>query len=106
MKQTRPKTRLTTGFACLTTCLMASLPMSLNAATQEQLDKLQRNDLGTLYQQAVSTRLGQSNHLFMSIYAVFKLECLKLKYKTNHFALRTKLLVKANRNSYDKLKKL
>lgn len=46
----------------------------------------------------------QSNHVFMSIYAVFKLECLKLKHKTNHFALRMKLLAKANRLAYNELK--
>ncbi len=33
----------------------------------------------------------QSNHIFASIIAVFKLECLKMKQEMNHFALRGKL---------------
>ncbi|MBE9170821.1 transposase [Pleurocapsales cyanobacterium LEGE 06147] len=37
----------------------------------------------------------QSNHIFMSIYAAFQLECLKLKHKMNHFALRNRIYVKA-----------
>jgi hypothetical protein len=48
----------------------------------------------------------QNNHVFTSIYAVFKLECLKLKHKTNHFALRTKLYIKATRQAYDELQAL
>lgn len=39
----------------------------------------------------------------MSIYAVFKLECLKLKHKTNHFALRAKLFIKATQQAYAEL---
>lgn len=45
----------------------------------------------------------QSNHVFMSIYAVFKLECLKLKSTLNHFAIRTKLLINATRQAYYEL---
>ena len=41
-----------------------------------------------------STRT-QSNHIFMSIYAAFQLECLKLKHKINHFALRGRIYIKA-----------
>lgn len=37
----------------------------------------------------------QSNHVFMSIYAAFQLECLHLKHKMSHFALRNQLYVKA-----------
>jgi len=37
----------------------------------------------------------QSNHIFMSIYAAFQLECLKLKHKMNHFALRNRIYVTA-----------
>jgi len=48
----------------------------------------------------------QNNHVFMSIYAVFKLECLKLKHKINHFALRAKLFIKANRQAYAELQVL
>jgi len=45
----------------------------------------------------------QINHVFMSIYAVFKLECLKMTQKLNHFALRSKLYIKAIRLAYDEL---
>lgn len=48
----------------------------------------------------------QNNHVFMSIYAVFKLECLKLKLKLNHFALRAKLFVKATQQAYRELQAL
>ena len=37
----------------------------------------------------------QSNHVFMSIYAAFQLECLHLKHKMNHFALRSQIYMKA-----------
>ena len=30
----------------------------------------------------------QNNHIFISIYAAFQLDCLKLKHRMNHFALR------------------
>ena len=45
----------------------------------------------------------QSNHIFLSIFAFFKLELLKIKHKTNHFALRAKLLIKANQMAYREL---
>ncbi|MEA2029084.1 MAG: IS701 family transposase, partial [Campylobacterota bacterium] len=32
-----------------------------------------------------------------------KLELLKIKHKTNHFALRAKLLIKANQMAYQEL---
>jgi len=52
------------------------------------------------------TPTTQNNHVFMAIVAVFKLECLKIKTKTNHFALRAKLFIKANRIGYDELQRL
>ena len=52
------------------------------------------------------TVITQNNHLFMTIYAVFKLECLKIKHKTNHFAMRAKLFIKANQIAYAELQKL
>jgi hypothetical protein len=45
----------------------------------------------------------QSNHIFLSIFAFFKLELLKIKHKINHFALRSKLLLKANQMAYREL---
>lgn len=52
------------------------------------------------------TKRTQHNHVFLSMYAVFKLECLKLKTKLNHFALRTKLLINANKAAYRQLQLL
>ena len=37
----------------------------------------------------------QCNHIFMSIYAAFQLECLKIKHKVNHFALRSRIYIKS-----------
>ncbi len=48
----------------------------------------------------------QLNHIFTSFCAVFKLECLKIKHKINHFALRAKLLLNATQHTYYQLKKL
>jgi hypothetical protein len=48
----------------------------------------------------------QKNHVFASICAVFKLELLKIKHRMNHFALRTKLLIKATQQAYFQLQKL
>ena len=45
----------------------------------------------------------QSNHLFASIVAVFKLEKLKISTKLNHFALKSKLYIKAIRTAFDEL---
>ena len=42
----------------------------------------------------------------MSMIAVFKLECLKIKHHLNHFALRDKVLIKANFAAMTELEKL
>ena len=41
--------------------------------------------------------------ILLSILAFFKLESLKIKHKINHFALRTKLLIRANQVAYQEL---
>lgn len=48
----------------------------------------------------------QSNHVFTSILSAFKLELLKLKHHTNHFALKNKLYLKAMQASFLELQKL
>lgn len=48
----------------------------------------------------------QLNHIFLSFCAVFKIECLKIKHKINHFALRAKLLLNATQHAYCQLKEL
>lgn len=45
----------------------------------------------------------QSNHVFMSICAAFKLECLGIANKSSPFALCRKLLINASRTAYAQL---
>ena len=45
----------------------------------------------------------QSNHVFMAIYATFKLECLSITNKLNPFSLCRKLLINASRSAYAQL---
>lgn len=49
---------------------------------------------------------ARANHIFLAVFAVFKLECLKIKTKLNHFALRTKLLTSACQSAFAELKAL
>jgi Transposase DDE domain len=49
---------------------------------------------------------SQKNHIFASIVAYCKLEFLKLKTCLNHFALKYKLLLKANQIAFWELKKM
>ena len=49
---------------------------------------------------------SQKNHIFASIIAYCKLEFLKVKTSLNHFALKYKLLIKANRRAFQELQKL
>ena len=48
----------------------------------------------------------QNNHVFAALYAVYKLECLKMKQNLNHFALRAHLYLKAIRIAFDELQLL
>lgn len=45
----------------------------------------------------------QSNHLFAAMCAYLKLEMLKMSTKTNHFALKSKLYLRALRTAFDAL---
>lgn len=47
---------------------------------------------------------SQKNHIFASIIAYCKLEMLRIKTSLNHFALKYKLLVKANQMAFQELK--
>lgn len=71
----------------------------------EEFHKSLKSNAG-LAKSPTQTVRTQINHVFMSIYAVFKLECLKIKHKTNHFALRAKLLIKATQLAYAELQNL
>lgn len=48
----------------------------------------------------------QTNHIFMSIYAAFQLECLKSKHKMNHFALRSRIYLRALQHAMFELQSL
>lgn len=48
----------------------------------------------------------QSNHLFASLCAYLKLEMLKVTTHTNHFALKSKLYLRALRTAFDTLREL
>ncbi len=50
--------------------------------------------------------VSQSNHIFASIIAVFKMERLKISNNFNHFALRSKLYLKAIKTAFHELQVL
>lgn len=52
------------------------------------------------------TERSQQNHLFASLIGYCKLEFLKVKTRLNHFALKYKLILKANQMAYLELRKL
>lgn len=52
------------------------------------------------------TENSQKNHLFASLIGYCKLEFLKMKTNLNHFALKYKLILKANQMAYLELRKL
>jgi hypothetical protein len=45
----------------------------------------------------------QSNHIFASIFAFYKLECLSMKVKINHFAIKASIYQKALKVAYEEL---
>lgn len=48
----------------------------------------------------------QRNHIFASVIAYCKLEFLNIKQSTNHFAIKYKLIVRANQVAYQELQKM
>ena len=60
----------------------------------------------SLEKSPTKTMRSQKNHLFASIIGYCKLELLKIKTSLNHFALKFKLIMKANQMAYFELKKL
>jgi hypothetical protein len=60
----------------------------------------------SLEKSPTKTVRSQRNHIFASIVAYCKLEFLKVKTALNHFALKYKLLVKANQSTFRELQKL
>ncbi len=68
----------------------------------EEFHKSLKSNAG-LAKSPTRTPTTQNNHIFMAIMAVFKLECLKIKHQTNHFALKAKLYIKAIRQAFNEL---
>lgn len=60
----------------------------------------------SLSKSPTKTVTTQSNHFFASLCSYIKLEMLKVKTKTNHFALKSKLYIQALRTALDALHQL
>lgn len=60
----------------------------------------------SLSKSPTKTVTTQSNHFFASLCSFIKLEMLKVKTKTNHFALKSKLYIQALRTAFDALQQL
>ncbi len=71
----------------------------------EEYHKSMKSNIG-LEKSPTQTVRTQSNHIFAAICAFAKLECLSIKKCMNHFALKYKLIVKANRVALMELKKM
>jgi IS4 transposase len=71
----------------------------------EEFHKSLKSNAG-LAKSPTRTVTTQNNPVFMVVYAVFKLECLKIKHQANHFVLRAKLFIKAKQIAYAELQKM
>ena len=60
----------------------------------------------SLAKSPTKTVITQCNHIFSAIVAYCKLEFLKFKTKLNHFAIKHKLLVRANQITMQELKNM
>jgi hypothetical protein len=64
------------------------------------------NQNASLSLSTTKTVTTQSNHLFAALCAYIKLEMLKITTRTNHFALKSKLYIRALRTTFDALSDL
>lgn len=71
---------------------------------EEYHQSLKQN--ASLAKSPTRTVTTQTNHFFASLYAFVKLEMLKLKTKKNHYALKTRLYLKALRAAFAELRTL
>ncbi|MCA1837791.1 MAG: IS701 family transposase, partial [Actinobacteria bacterium] len=71
----------------------------------EEYHKSLKSNTG-LAKSPTKTVRKQSNHFFASIYAFVKLERMKIATNMNHFALRSRLYLKAIQAAYQELQKL
>ena len=60
----------------------------------------------SLSKSPTQTETTQTNHFFAALCGYIKLEMLKVETKTNHFALKTKLYVKALQSAFQTLREL
>jgi len=60
----------------------------------------------SLEQSPTQTEKTQTNHFFAALCGYIKLEMLQVETKTDHFALKTKLYVKALHSAFQTLREL
>ena len=60
----------------------------------------------SLAKSPTQTETTQTNHFFAALCGFIKLEMLKVETKTNHFALKSKLYIKALHSAFDTLRQL
>ena len=60
----------------------------------------------SLSKSPTKTVVTQISHLVMSMISFFKLECLKIKHNLNHFALKAKILIKAQLSALKEIQRL
>lgn len=60
----------------------------------------------SLAKSPTQTETTQTNHFFAALCGFIKLEMLKVETKTNHFALKSKLYIKALHSAFDTLREL
>lgn len=71
----------------------------------EQFHKSVKQNAGLAKSPAFS-ETARRNHIFLSVYATFKLECLSIKTQLNPFAIRARLLMSATWSAFVELGKL
>ncbi len=60
----------------------------------------------SLAKSPTQTETTQTNHFFAALCGFIKLEMLKVETKTNHFAVKSKLYIKALHSAFDTLREL
>jgi len=71
----------------------------------EQYHKSLKMNTG-LCKSPTKTARTQTNHIFASIYAFYKLECLKMINKLNHFAMRAKIYYNSTKVAFKEVQNL
>jgi DDE superfamily endonuclease len=71
----------------------------------EEYHKSIKSNMG-LEKSPTRTVRTQNNHIFSCLCAFVKLECLSIKKHLNHFALKYKLILKANQIAFTELRKM